>query len=285
MPITSDMHVDRRNSRARQVMQLTRRGLIQLATSYFSIAQPTQLFAQSTSDLPLPPEENFESGDFLWPKRPGAYVPYSGVANGSFEEDERSWTEDRDAFVERQLHMPRGISQAALSELKNMTYREFHARYTGDQRPNMPGVYGSGSGIYVGHVSILDIDSSGIAWVIEAMPESGVTRVRYDDWIKGRPEQVVWHGRLKGKAKSDREKISAEARKYIGRGYDFWNFHLDDDSGFYCSKLVWLSVWRSLSFPIDGNKNPERSFWLSPKQILYAAAVDRLYDPGDYANL
>src|SRR5690606_3158393 len=77
VPITSDMHMDRGNLRARQVMQMTRRGLIQLAISCFSIAHPTQLFAQSTSDLPLPPEENFESGDFLWPKRPGAYVPYS----------------------------------------------------------------------------------------------------------------------------------------------------------------------------------------------------------------
>ena len=102
-------------------------------------------------------------------------------------------------------------------------------------------------------------------------------------WLANRPNEVIWLGRVKGRSNDERASIVEEAKKYINRPYDFWNFDLNDDHGFYCSKLVWLSVFRSLSFAIDGNSNPERAFWFSPKQLLYLPAIDRIHDPGPYA--
>jgi uncharacterized protein YycO len=130
---------------------------------------------------------------------------------------------------------------------------------------------------------MIELDSEGVPWVIEALWAPGVVRQRYQEWISARSGEVVWHGRLKGAGQQDRSRIAAEAKNYLSKPYDFWNFNLADVSGFYCSKLVWLAVMRSLSIAVDGNPNPTRLFWLSPKQLLYADLVDRLFDPGDYA--
>ncbi len=59
--------------------------------------------------------------------------------------------------------------------------------------------------------------------------------------------------------------------------YDFWNFDLDDDRAFYCSKLAWMAIFRSLKFAVDGNVNPRRSFLFSPKQLLYAPTIVRIF--------
>jgi hypothetical protein len=56
----------------------------------------------------------------------------------------------------------------------------------------------------------------------------------------------------------------------------FWNFDLADASDFYCSKLAWLSVRDALSFAIDGDENPRRRFWFSPKQLPYLKRIERL---------
>jgi uncharacterized protein YycO len=125
----------------------------------------------------------------------------------------------------------------------------------------------------------------GVPWVIEALAESGVVRHKYDDWLRKRPGEIVWHGRVRELSKTARGQIPIESAKYLGRPYDFWNFDLNDDAGFYCSKLVWMSIWRALGFAIDGNSNSRRTFWLSPKQLLYLKTISRLHDPGPYANL
>jgi uncharacterized protein YycO len=81
-----------------------------------------------------------------------------------------------------------------------------------------------------------------------------------------------------------RAEIAIEARRYVGRPYNFWNFDLADDTAFYCSKLAWLAIYRALGFPIDGVAEPKRSFWFSPKQFLYLKTIARMHDPGIYAN-
>ena len=79
--------------------------------------------------------------------------------------------------------------------------------------------------------------------------------------------------------------------KQLGKPYEFFNFDLNDDSGFYCSKLAWMSVWRATSraaqrapVAVDDNPNPRRSFfdWFSPKQLVNARRVTLLHKPGDY---
>ena len=137
----------------------------------------------------------------------------------------------------------------------------------------VPGLYSSGGGIYVGHVAIVEIDQAGNPWVIEALLDHGVVRTPYAQWLTSRPGEIVWHGRVRDIPADQLAQIAIESKKYIGRPYDFWNFDLDDDKAFYCSKLVWLSISRSLHFPIDGDPNPKRVFWFSPKQLLYAKTI------------
>lgn len=239
---------------------------------------------ESLSDPPLPNPANFQSGDFLWPKKPGAFVPYrSVVAADPVEDEEERWLREKREFIKRARNGSTYLNSEQLNNLEKMSFREFYSRYAGDQKPGIPGAYSSGNGIYVGHVAILHIDSAKVIWVIEALWGKGVVRSRYADWLRSRPGEIVWQGRVRNLEPEQRRLIATEAELHIGRPYDFWNFDLNSPDGFYCSKLVWLSIWRSLHFAIDGNSNPQRDFWFSPKQLLYSKTIARIFDPGPYA--
>jgi len=240
--------------------------------------------AYESGGLPLPNKSTFQSGDMIWPKKPGSYVPYRSGENSSFEEEQKRWSIERDKFLGSLKSNPGYLTSSQVHELRGLSYREFYARYAGNRKPNVPGTYSSGSGIYVGHVGILEIDSSGTPWVIEALWGRGVLRHPYDDWIKARPGEIVWHGRVRDIERERRARIVPVAKNYVGLPYDFWNFDLNDDAGFYCSKLVWLCSFRALGLAIDGNPDPRRAFWFSPKQLLYAKTIARLHDPGPYTN-
>ncbi|MFO1350784.1 MAG: hypothetical protein U1F68_08960 [Gammaproteobacteria bacterium] len=63
--------------------------------------------------------------------------------------------------------------------------------------------------------------------------------------------------------------------------YDFGTFGLNtDDSGFYCSKLAWLSIYRSLGFAVDGDENPNRMLLVLAKAISLPSTIERLHDQG-----
>jgi uncharacterized protein YycO len=72
----------------------------------------------------------------------------------------------------------------------------------------------------------------------------------------------------------------------LGKPYDIFNFHLDDDRGFYCSKLVWMSAWRGAKFAVDENPDPNRGNrfppWFAPKALIAAKRVTLLHNPGEY---
>jgi hypothetical protein len=250
------------------------------------MATTTRSFAQNRASdpLPLPDPKTFKAGDLVWPKKPHVYVPYLDTDRGDPKEEERGWIAERDRFVTNVSTLAPYLSTADIDHLRTLSFREFYARYVGDQSPDTPGVYSSGGGVYVGHVGIIDIDRSSKPWVIEALGDAGVVRHSYEDWLKGRPGEVVWHGRVRDQSDVELAKISSAARKYVGRPYNFWNFDLADASSFYCSKLAWLSIRDALQFAIDGNKEPRRRFWFSPKQLLYLKTIARLHDPGPYAN-
>lgn len=266
-------------------MPFSRRELIRLTGAVAVIGGCVPADAQDgDSRPPLPKRENFETGDFVWPKKPGAYVPYNAGMITSVNGDEEIWKAEREAFLNRLAKEPGYFSLSDIEQIKRLTFREFYARYAGDQEPGVPGLYGMDAGIYVGHVGIVEVEAGGEIWVIEALWGKGVVRWLYRDWLAARVGEIVWHGRVRQIGKEDRAKIVIECRKQVGKPYDFWNFALDDDSAFYCSKLVWLAVSRALGFPIDGNSNGKRVFWFSPKQLLYAKTITRLHDPGPYAN-
>ena len=226
---------------------------------------------------PLPRPAMFEAGDLLWPKKPGVFVPYSQQIGTGPARDRQIWEQEKQEFLDRAVRGHTSMTSEQIADLRRLDYREFVARYHGDQKPGEPGVYSSGGGLYVGHVAL------GQPVVIEALWDKGV-RSSYKDWISGRPDEIVWLGRLRNDSKSERAGICSEAVKFLGRPYDFWNFDLNDDSGFYCSKLVWLSIYRRLGFAVDGDQNPKRGFWFSPKQLLYLPTIRIIHDPGPYAT-
>ena len=249
-----------------------------------------------TKPLPLPDQKRFQSGDFVFPKEPGKYVPYNAGSKSTFEEERAQWERERDASVRLLASgMQSEYRQQLAKDLSRMTFEEFYEAYTDATPSGAPTPLSLGP-VAVGHVGIIEIDGAGVPWVIEAMPEpsdanarypkpGGVGRVKYDDWIKYRAGQIVWLGRLREPEEADkRALIVAEAKRLIGRPYDIMNFKLDDDKSFFCSKLVWLCVMRALKVAVDGKTYPDRYRPLSPKQILYAASITRLHDPGDYGT-
>jgi hypothetical protein len=232
---------------------------------------------------PLPQPAKFESGDFVWPKKPGVFVPYTQTSNFNRRQDQEVWEREKREFLNRSKKGTY-LTQAQLEAIRDLDYREFHARYHADQMPDTLGVYSSGGGLYVGHVGIVEVNPSGNIEIIEALSDRGVVRHSYKEWRAGRVGEIVWLGRLANTPKGDRAQISTEAGKYVGRPYNFWNFDLDDDEDFYCSKLAWLSMFRSLGLAVDQNPNAKRDFWFSPKQLLYLSAITRLHDPGSYTT-
>lgn len=230
---------------------------------------------------PLPDPLSFQSGDFVWPKKPDTYVPYDASGAISPANDRKQWLADRSAFLASQRAQDE-LTDDERQYIRELSYEAFYAQYVGDQRPGIPGQYASSAGLYVGHVAIIDIDEAKRIWVIEALLKKGVVRSTYEDWLAGRPGIHVWLARLKDITAQQGKQIAHEAGKYLGVPYDFWNFNLNDEKGFYCSKLAWLAVWRSLGVSIDGRENPKRGIWFSPKQMLYAKSMGRLHEPGSY---
>jgi hypothetical protein len=200
------------------------------------------------------------------------------------DEDRERWTNEKAQFLGKvnRGEVPGGPQVAG--KIENLTYNEFRTLYLRNEQPNEITSYSLGGVAAVGHVAIIEMDAQGEPWVIEALWTPGVMRQRYQAWINARFGEIVWHGRLQDVTPQDRAKVAVEAKNYLSKPYDFWNFNLADVSGFYCSKLVWLAVMRSLDIAADGDRNPARSFWLSPKQLLYANKIDRLFDPGPYAT-
>jgi len=258
-------------------MALTRRQFA-LLLSTCCISVPPALGDTSAR---RPDVKAFESGDFIWPKRPGAFALYSSGSSGDRGADEAAWVRERDVFVANMQANPEG--QAVARDIAQLGYREFYARYARDQDVRAISPYAGGAAFAIGHVGMVQVDNKGTPWVIEAMLGEGVVRRRYADWLEARRDYIVWHGRLEGFSKKERSKLASESLKYLRRPYNFWNLDLADDANFYCSKLVWLCAFRTFGVALDGNMTTKRTFWFSPKQLLYSSRVARLHDPGRYA--
>jgi len=257
-----------------------------LATTSWVFSQAGRLFAQGgrLESNRRPDPANFESGDFIWPKKPEAFVPYNSKVSGTYDKDRLQWEREKLAFMRRVRSDPRSPRELLrlARGLERMEFREFLALYLADEKPGIPGTYGGRSPIYVGHVGILLVKADDEPSVVEAVWGEGVRVVSYQSWLRERQDNIFWHGRMRDLRRSDRASIADEALRYAGKPYDFWNFNLADDSGFYCSKLVWLAVYRTLRIATDDNPDPRRGFWYSPKQLMNSAHIYKLSNPASY---
>lgn len=243
---------------------------------------PASLQAQEEPKRPDPAD--FQAGDFLWPRRPGQWVPYVSGASAERDVDKKRWLRERDRFVVAVRSDPASspARRQLATDLEGLEYAEFYELYQGDQAPsNHQPFGGGGGGFYVGHVAIVSFEA-GRPWVIEALDDRNVVKSPYDQWLAGRPGAWIWQGRIANHTPADRARIADAAHRYLGVRYDFWNLDLSNESGFYCSKLCWLATLKAVEQPIDGNAEPNRTFWFSPKQMLKARSIEKRFNPGNY---
>lgn len=239
--------------------------------------------AQSQNSVaPFPEPSSLKSGDLIWPKKPGVYVPYEAQSQRGADEDRQAWQNEKQAFMANIEQKAPYMTAADRARINGMTFDEFYSRYVGAASPTRAVPYNAGVPLYVGHVGIIRMDGTD-PWVVEAVG-AGVKHLRYSDWIGGRPGERIWHGRIRGTTDMERSRTADEALKHVGKPYDFWDFDLNRDAGFYCSKLAWLATFRTLGFGLDGDANSRRRFWLSPKQLLYTQRVQILLDQGPYSG-
>jgi len=182
-----------------------------------------------------------------------------------------------------------------------MSYAEFERVYfsaTAAEAPPSappPGARGLGAvrqPISHGHVGLVELDAAGIPHIIEATPtradgsRAGVIRSRYTDWLERYSDIQVWHGRFRDLEAGTTRRVVDVALAQLGKPYDFFNFDLNDDRGFYCSKLVWMSAWRGAQFAADDNADSYRGNrfppWFAPKALIAAKRVTLLHNPGEY---
>jgi hypothetical protein len=260
--------------------------------------------AQTTRLAQRPDPKVFETGDLVWPKPSGAFIPYSGTdptksAVSALELREEEWQRLRVLFVRSARASAPALPEAdrayqlkLANEIEAMTYSQFVHDYAAGVSPGDFQTYGIGQLAYVGHVALIDVDvASGVPYVIEAVYgpslacQSCVQRVRYTDWLQARGDVLVWHGRLRNLDGAARQRVVEVARRQLQKPYQFFNFNLADASGFYCSKLVWYAVQAATGIHVDGNSDSRRLIWFSPLQLLNAREqVQLLSSPGNYRN-
>jgi len=248
-----------------------------------SIAVSLSLVVRAAG-APPPAAELLQAGDLIWPKKPGAFVPYNSRPGSANASDASRWQAEKKAYLNRLQRNtnPSPEEKERYSVLQNMTYKEFAARYLGDRIPGKPDTYGL-AGIEVGHVGIIEI-RDGRPFVVEAMWGPGVQRLSYADWVQKRPGEIFWLGRLKEVPPDKRAAVAERAAEQIGKPYNFWDFDLDDTTGFYCSKLAWMSVLQGAGFPPDDDPTPNRVFWYSPKQLMKSKHIELIVNPGKYGS-
>lgn len=231
-----------------------------------------------------------QNGDLIWPRNPKAIVPYDSGHETAREAVQKQWEVERDVFVARVRQDPASSQEARqlATNLEALSYGDFALQYLANVQKSDIEKYGGIDDILsVGHVGIVEVAADGRRYVIEAVwgAIKKVQRVGYEEWLKGRADAWVWVGRLTRLPDATKQKVVEQAKSYLDRPYNFWNFDLGDDSSFYCSKLVWLSYFRAVGEPID-RKPARRDFWFSPKQLwnLHSSgAVTQINVPREYS--
>ena len=230
-----------------------------------------------------PANELLQAGDLIWPKPPNAFVPYRAALNEGSTGDPTQWKKEKDQYLATLRAKPNlsPIERKRYNALERMTYLDFAKQYFAPL-PRATIEAHRFATISVGHVGIIQIEN-GQPVVIEAMMGRGVQKVPYEKWIGDRPRQLFWLSRLKDTPAETRAAVADTAEKYLGRPYDFWNFNLNDDSCFYCSKLAWFAITKATKAAPDGNPNGNRIFWYSPKQLLCSRRLGSIVSSGNYA--
>lgn len=101
------------------------------------------------------------------------------------------------------------------------------------------------------HVGIVSVESEG-TFVIEAIPEKGVTKTSLDDFFEETAEKdrklLIAVGRLKPEYQYCIPNALETAKASIGKGYDY--AYNESNNSFYCSELVRFTYNDSIGVPL-----------------------------------
>jgi hypothetical protein len=264
-------------------MRRKRLSILVWLLSSLVVSSPFAVYPADDGATP-PAARLLQAGDLIWPKKPGAIVPYNSRPGEADESDAVRWRREKEDYLNqlRRNPDPSPEEKERYAALEKMTYKEFLAYYLGDRIPDQAARFGLGF-IEVGHVGIIEI-TDGRPFVVEAMWGPGVQRLSYADWLQQRPGELFWVGRLKEVSPEKRAAVAEKAAEEIGKPYNFWDFDLEDANGFYCSKLAWLSIRKGAGFSPDDENNPNRLLWFSPKQLMKSKHIELIANPGDYGS-
>jgi hypothetical protein len=276
-------------------MRGTRRQFLIGAAAFAAAGVPTSCAFAQTVVPPHPDPAKFESGDFIWPAKENAFIPFfSPDAATRLELERQQWEAQKAVFLQEARASGNPEALAAAERVENLSYRDFRSLYFEDRPADAPREF-SVPFPDVGHCAIIDIDAAGERWVVESTPQSGkryesiytrfpkgVVRIPYAKWIDEHKDYKVWHGRLDGHDAASRAKIAEASKVFLDKDYWFWSFDLADETAFYCSKLLWRSTERALGVSLDGDLSTGRNFWVSPKRLINAKTIVRLHNPGTF---
>ncbi len=255
-----------------------------LATGLLGFASMFVTVAEGQTAQTPPPASILQSGDLIWPKKPNAFIPYTLKAGAAEENDGDRWRNEKKAFLKTFEYNPNPTEQERrqYEKIRPMTYDEFRAYYFDDRLPGVPAKYSTGA-ISVGHVGIIQSIDNQLT-VVEAVLGVGVRRIPYAQWVTERSGEIFWVGRWKEPDGAKRAKIAEKAAEQIAKPYNFWNFDLEDTSGFYCSKLAWYSILKATGISADDNPARQRPLWYSPKQLMKSPHLELIVNPGNYGG-
>src|SRR5258705_13572343 len=100
--------------------KLLRRDVIK-GLSAASFAALSTRFASAAPVPPHPDPTTFQSGDFLWPALPGAFIPRYSVRGLAKNEETEAWEEEKRKFIENARASGDADQQAAADQLDRLT--------------------------------------------------------------------------------------------------------------------------------------------------------------------
>ncbi len=254
-----------------------------------------------------PDPSKFRDGDIIWPKQPDRWVPYAvdldnaDNDNTVYEDNKQEWEKEKEEFIQsvRSNSKASDHELKAAAQLETISFEDFMASFIGNRttweayafnyQDNFPtnrdGIrpfgYTTRLPIYVGHVGMI-FKKDGVPWVVDAVPPR-VRTISYNEWLKEYKDAYVWHGRFKKINSTNLAEIVKKACEQKDQPFGIFNRNLNDGKKFYCSKLIWFSVYRVTGVALDGETNPDRYGWFSPKQLMnLKEQVEMIYSPGEY---
>src|SRR5271168_2869702 len=117
-------------------MSISRRLLLSGTAAGLFLKHSAELAFGQVGSPRIPNPAMFQSGDFVWPKKPGAFVPYRYESGQAADEDRERWTSEKKEFLGKVSRGEVLGGQQVAEQVENLTYNEFRALYLRNQQPN-----------------------------------------------------------------------------------------------------------------------------------------------------